>query len=115
MRTSFGLILWLVALLVLVGTLFIWIRVASSDWDTDWRFALLPLLPALLLVLGTWPTARLLWPRRVAFYLGIVSWLLVMLGVVFGMFNPSFALAVLIGGGSALLLLSMFAPRRAQT
>ena len=65
-----------------------------------------------MLLLGTWPTERRLGLRRVAFYLGAIWWLWVILGVVYGMFNAEFSLAVLIGGGAGLILLSMFAPRK---
>jgi len=114
MRTKLGLMLWLLGILALSWAEAGWLYLAFSDWDPDWRFALLPVPPFVLLLLGTWPTVRWLWPRRIAFYLGALWWIWLILSVVYGMFNAEFSLTVLIGGGAGLILLSMFAPRQAK-
>ena len=114
MRTRLGFALWLLGLFALSWTLFNWLRLAFSDGEPEWAFALLPVPPLVLLVIGTWPAARWLWLRRIAFYLGAVWWIWVVLSVVYGMFNAEFSLRVLIGGGAGLILLSLFAPRRAR-
>ena len=114
MRTRLGLTLWILGLCALSWTLLTWLRLAFSDPEPEWDFALFPVPPAVLLVIGTWPAARWLWFRRTAFYLGAVWWLWVVLSVVYGMFNAEFSLTILIGGGAALILLSMFAPRRVR-
>jgi hypothetical protein len=114
MLTRLGLALWLLGLLALSWTLVNWLMLAFSDWEPEWAFALLPIPPFVLLVVGTWPAARWLWFRRTAFYLGAVWWIWAVLSVVYGMFNAAFSLTVLIGGGAGLILLSMFAPRRVR-
>ena len=114
MRTGLGLALWLLGLFALSWTLVSWLMLAFSDSEPEWAFALVPIPPFVLLVIGTWPAVRWLWFRRAAFYLGAVWWLWVILSVVYGMFNAEFSLTVLIGGGAGLILLSMFAPRRVR-
>jgi len=112
MRSKLGFVVWLLGVLAISWTAAEWLVAAFSDWPPEWMFALLPLPPLALLVFATWPVRRWLWARRLAFYLGAISWLWLILSVVYGMFNPAFSLFVLASAGAGLILLSMFAPRR---
>src|SRR5262245_40995172 len=111
MRTRLSLAAWILGVLALSCAEQLWLHLALSVWYDGWTFGLFALAPYLLLTLGTWPAARGLWTRRIAFYLGALWWIYLNFLLVLSMEISQAPWGIWLSAGVGLVLASASAPR----